>query len=189
MVIWDSEDRNHAPQKVQNKSRVNSLVLVIDDNIDLLANHKAFFSSTNYDYLSASDGKEGIDLAVTHKPCLILSDIQMPGLDGFEVCRELKNCIETKNIPIMMVTSLDGQEDITKALECGASDYITKPFTYIVLLRRIELLLKEYKNITNVKKQNSLYDKSCGNCLRRGRCPYAHNPGRYICWKRDSRVR
>jgi CheY-like chemotaxis protein len=102
------------------------LILVVDDvptNIGIL---RAALTPT-YDFLSASNGLNALELAVSHRPDLILLDIMMPEMDGYEVCMQLKRAVETLNIPVIFLTGRNSAEDEQKGLELGAVDYITKP--------------------------------------------------------------
>ncbi|MGD1921028.1 MAG: response regulator [Pleurocapsa sp.] len=103
-------------------------VLVVDDNslnLDLLCR---ILSKANFKTISAIDGKDAINQVSLQHPDLILLDIMMPNLDGFEVCKLIKNNPDTKNIPIIFMTGLADTETKVKAIKLEASDYITKPF-------------------------------------------------------------
>jgi diguanylate cyclase (GGDEF)-like protein len=117
-------------------------ILVVDDipvNIQLLQTH---LSSTGYDTLVAGNGEEALLRVKEKKPDLILLDVMMPKLDGFETCRLLKSNQETRYIPIIMVTALNEIEDKIKGIEAGADDFITKPFNKLELLARVKSLLR-----------------------------------------------
>jgi len=107
--------------------REKPLVLHADDeelNRDLL---KVFLTEFGLDTVSAANGKQAVALAREHMPELIILDVNMPEMDGFEACQSLKNNPETSAIPIIMLTSLELVADIEKAFASGASDYLTKP--------------------------------------------------------------
>ena len=112
-------------------------ILVIDDQPD-----NVFILQDRYEVLSASDGPEGIEKANSQHPDLILLDVMMPGMSGFEVCKELVDSENTKEIPIILVTALTGSEDIKEGLQAGAFDYIKKPFNKTELLARINSALR-----------------------------------------------
>lgn len=117
-------------------------ILVADDlrtNRNLV---KAYLTPNGYKVIEACDGTEAIEKIKTEKPDLVLLDVIMPGADGFDVCRIVKAVPELGYIPIIMLTSLDQMEDKIKGLECGADDFITKPFQKVELLTRIKNLLK-----------------------------------------------
>ena len=116
-------------------------LLIIDDqkfNLKVLAG----FLSSLYTILLAKDGKEGVERAASQKPDLILLDIIMPVKDGYQVIKELKNNEETKNTPVIFISSLAESEDEEKGLLLGAVDYITKPFTPAVVKARIATHMK-----------------------------------------------
>jgi len=118
----------------------NQTILIIDDakeNIDVLLS-----LLDRYDLLVAKSGEKALELAAKEDIDLILLDIVMPGMDGFEVCRQLKNDPKTREIPILFITAKTDEESIEKAFKTGGSDYVTKPFKPKELLARVEMQLK-----------------------------------------------
>ncbi len=117
-------------------------ILVVDDipvNIQLLQTH---LSSAGYETVVANNGEEALKQFREHKPDLILLDIMMPKLDGFETCRILKQNKNSRFVPVIMVTALNEIEDKIKGIEAGADDFITKPFNKLELLARVKSLLR-----------------------------------------------
>ena len=117
-------------------------ILVVDDveaNVRLL---EAKLTLEYYDVLSCHDGMTAIALAGAEKPDIILLDVMMPGMDGFETCRRLKADADTRHIPVVLVTALDGREDRIKGLEAGADDFVTKPIDDVILLARVRSLTR-----------------------------------------------
>jgi two-component system cell cycle response regulator len=117
-------------------------ILVVDDqplNVKLL---EAKLTNEYYDVLTASDGPSAIEIATTERPDLILLDVMMPGMDGFEVCRRLRAEPTTMHIPIVMVTALSDTEDRVIGLSAGADDFLTKPVEDLALLARVRSLLR-----------------------------------------------
>jgi len=117
-------------------------ILVIDDleaNIRLL---QARLSAEYYEVLTASDGPSGIALAAAETPDIILLDVMMPGMDGFTVCRKLKDDPATRHIPVVLVTALDGRSDRVAGLEAGADDFLTKPIDDVMLFARVRSLTR-----------------------------------------------
>ena len=117
-------------------------VLVVDDlepNVKLL---EAKLRAEYFDVIGAYSGQEAIDLAVKEKPDIILLDVMMPGMDGFEACRQLKANPETMHIPVVMVTALDQQADRVSGLESGADDFLTKPVEDVALFARVRSLTR-----------------------------------------------
>jgi two-component system, cell cycle response regulator len=119
-----------------------ALVLVVDDvpaNVKLL---EVKLSNEYYGVLTARDGYEAISQAKQHKPDLILLDVMMPGMDGFETCTKLKEDTDTAYIPIVMVTALSDIADRVRGLEAGADDFLTKPINDIALFSRVKSLVR-----------------------------------------------
>ncbi len=115
-------------------------ILVVDDveaNVRLL---EAKLTLEYYDVVTAGDGPTALAQAASELPDIILLDVMMPGMDGFEVCRRLKADAATRHIPVVLVTALDGREDRIKGLEAGADDFITKPIDDVVLFARVRSL-------------------------------------------------
>jgi len=121
---------------------VTARVLVVDDiaaNVKLL---EAKLAAEYFDVISASNGPDGLRLAAEQKPDIILLDVMMPGMDGFEVCRRLKSSPETAHIPVVMVTALDQPSDRVQGLDAGADDFLTKPVNDIALFARVKSLVR-----------------------------------------------
>ena len=117
-------------------------ILVVDDieaNVRLL---QAKLQAEYYDVLIASSGPEALAMAAEESPDLVLLDVMMPGMDGFEVCRRLKNDAETRHIPVVLVTALDGRGDRITGLEAGADEFLTKPIDDILLFARVKSLTR-----------------------------------------------
>lgn len=116
-------------------------ILVADDDplIVRLLEHR--LRHRGYDVISAPDGEAALDLANSEKPDLILLDGMMPGLDGFEVLRRLKENDETIDIPVVMLTARSQEGDIVDGLTTGASDYMVKPFIPEELLARVQRII------------------------------------------------
>ncbi len=118
-------------------------ILLIEDNEDIRDNVSEILSLSQYNVLLAKNGKEGIDVAQREKPDLIISDIMMPGVDGYGVLHVLNRDPETQNIPFIFLTSKSERSDFRAAMELGADDYITKPFNGNELLNAIDSRLKK----------------------------------------------
>jgi two-component system cell cycle response regulator len=117
-------------------------ILVVDDleaNLRLL---EARLSAEYYEVLTAGDGPSGIGRAKADQPDIILLDVMMPGMDGFAVCRQLKDDPETRHIPVVLVTALDGRSDRVAGLEAGADDFLTKPIDDVMLFARVRSLTR-----------------------------------------------
>lgn len=117
-------------------------ILVVDDRPDNVYYLQSRLQIENFQVITAFSGKEGIEKAKSLKPDLILLDIMMPEMDGYEVCKILTNDEETKDIPIILVTAKVDSKDVEQGLRVGAFDYIKKPFDKIELIARINSALR-----------------------------------------------
>ena len=136
-------------------------ILVVDDieaNVRLL---QAKLSAEYYDVLTASDGATALASAAADQPDLILLDVMMPGLDGFEVCRRLKDDAATRHIPVVLITALDGREDRITGLEAGADDFLTKPVDDVILFARVKSLTRLKSVIEELRKREESGAQSC----------------------------
>ena len=118
-------------------------ILFIEDNEDIRENMQEILELSNYKVLTAPDGREGVALAVQHKPDLIVCDIMMPVLDGYGVIHMLQKNEETQNIPFIFLTAKAERSEMRKGMELGADDYITKPFNGTELLNAVESRLRK----------------------------------------------
>lgn len=113
-------------------------VLVVEDDREINELVGAYVQIAGFEYRSALDGASALAEARTRQPSLIVLDLMLPDTDGFEVCRRLKAEQNTAQIPIVMLTALSDEEHQRKGRECGAAEYITKPFDPDVLLAAIK---------------------------------------------------
>jgi len=121
---------------------MSARILVVDDiesNVRLL---QAKLSAEYYEVLTASDGPTALAIAASERPDIVLLDVMMPGMDGFSVCRRLKDDPETRHVPVVLVTALDGRADRVAGLEAGADDFLTKPIDDVMLLARVRSLTR-----------------------------------------------
>ncbi|MEE0867773.1 MAG: response regulator [Clostridia bacterium] len=118
---------------------MDKLILVVDDEVALVDILKFNLTKSGYKVICAYDGEEGYRLAITEKPDLILLDVMLPKMEGFEVCRKVR---EKQSTPIIMVTARDEEVDKVLGLELGADDYITKPYSIRELLARVKANLR-----------------------------------------------
>ncbi len=129
-------------------------ILIIEDNDEVRENTAEILELSDYEVVTASDGKEGVALALKEKPDLIVCDIMMPKLDGYGVLHLLSKHKETLNIPFIFLTAKSEKQDFRKGMESGADDYITKPFDGTELLNAIEARLKK----TEAVRENIIAD-------------------------------
>ncbi len=113
-------------------------LLIVEDDVDVADMLVTYFSSQGYEVFNAVSGAEGIGLARAKFPNLILLDIMLPDMDGFDVCKSLRNMTLTKYIPITFLTQRDARADKVAGLELGADDYVTKPFDVEELRLRVQ---------------------------------------------------
>ena len=120
----------------------HATVLVIDDEKDLLELVRYNLEKEHLDVITATDGQSGLDIGLRHKPDLVLLDLMMPGMNGLEVCKQLRGDARTRRVPIIMLTAKAAETDKIVGLEMGADDYITKPFSVRELLARVRAVLR-----------------------------------------------
>ena len=131
-----------------------SKILIVDDTVDTVELLTKRFRAQGYDTAAAYDGEEALIMVREYAPDLIVLDVMMPKLDGYEVCRRLKKDDATKHIPILMLTAKSEIPDKVKGLDTGADGYLTKPFDYKELAARIRsLLARQEANIKQAEKE------------------------------------
>ncbi len=124
---------------MKNKKRI----LIVDDEQDLVDTMEMALEASGYEVLSALDGEEGLRKATTENPDLVILDLMMPKMNGYQVSWELKNNEDTKHLKIIMVTAKTQESDKFWGYETGADDYITKPFQMSELVKKIAKFLGE----------------------------------------------
>lgn len=130
---------------------MGSLILIVDDEQAIVNILKYNLEKQGYETISAEDGEEAVDKALKYNPDLILLDVMLPKMDGFDVCRAIRKKSE---IPIIMLTARDGEVDKVLGLELGADDYMTKPFSERELLARIKANLRRRKPANDENRAN-----------------------------------
>lgn len=124
------------------ENNVTPTILVVDDNQQNLELMQAYLEDIDCNTLAAEDGQEALDAIKENMPDLIILDVMMPVMSGFEVCKRLKNNPETADIPIIMVTALNEFGDIERAIDVGTDDFLSKPINKWELLTRVKTMLK-----------------------------------------------
>ena len=123
------------------------VILIIEDDISILRGLNDNLTFEGYQVFTASDGQEGLNLALEKHIDLLLLDIMLPGINGYEICRRLKN--EKPELPIIMITARGAEMDTITGLDTGADDYITKPFSIPELLARVRAVLRRSESNHN----------------------------------------
>ena len=120
----------------------NESILVVDDEEDVLELVRYNLDKSGYQVETASSGEEALAKARRKLPDLVILDLMLPGMDGLEVCKKLKNDVKTEGLPIIVLTAKGEETDIVTGLELGADDYVTKPFSPKVLIARVRRILR-----------------------------------------------
>ena len=118
-------------------------ILLVDDADTILMMERMILNKGGYDLITAKDGQEAVAKAVAERPDLILMDVVMPRMNGFEACKQLKKQDETKTIPIVMITTRGEEENVETGYESGCDDYITKPLNGLEVLTKVKNYLGE----------------------------------------------
>ena len=122
-------------------------ILIVEDEKNMVAGLKFNLEARDYEVIDAYDGETGLKKALGEKPDLVLLDIMLPRLNGYEVCKKLKKAMP--ELPVIMLTAKSQEAEIVTGLELGADDYITKPFSVLELLARIKALFRRVKTGTD----------------------------------------
>ncbi len=134
-------------KRIKSFSDIRQKILIVDDEMATLLPLKRSLESEGYIVIEARDGYEAIKRSKSEMPELIILDLMMPGMDGIEVCNQLKKDSLTEKIPVIMLTARDEVRDKVEGLETGADDYVTKPFNLNELKARIRNILKRSREI------------------------------------------
>ncbi len=132
------------------------VILIVDDNRENLELLEAYLEDIDCRTIAAYDGPEALELVKKDPPDLILLDIMMPKMSGFEVCRRVKNDTATAHIPIIMVTALNDFGDMQRAVDCGTDDFVSKPVNKLEMLTRVKTMLK-LKHLTDKLERTLAY--------------------------------
>jgi two-component system phosphate regulon response regulator PhoB len=145
-------------------------ILIIEDDRDIVEMIRYNLKEEGYQTIHAFDGEKGIELAKTGKPDIIILDLMLPTIDGFEVCRTLKQQQSTARVPIIILSAKSRETDKVVGLELGADDYVTKPFSPRELLARIRAVLRRHKEqpTTEIKTGQIVIDSSKHKVLVKG---------------------
>jgi DNA-binding response OmpR family regulator len=127
------------------KERKSPLVLIVDDDITVRLLVRRCLEKVGFVVEEASDGEKALSSFENLHPDIVLLDVRMPGMDGFEVCEEIRKLLEGNLTPVLMVTGLDDMESINRAYEAGATDFITKSVNWEVLSHHVRFILRASK--------------------------------------------
>lgn len=141
-------------------AEITNSVLIVDDNPDNLRLLLHILSAKGYKVRPTSKGEHALASIAKEPPDLVLLDIMMPGLDGFEVCQQLKSHVATAKIPVIFISALDEVSSKSKAFSAGGVDYITKPFNSVEVLARVETHLTIRNLIRNLEDKNEQLQKA-----------------------------
>ncbi len=147
-------------------------ILVIDDEKDILKLLQYNLEKEGYFFLSAKTGEEGVEKAREKKPDLVVLDLMLPGMDGFEVCKILRADSATRHIPVLMLTAKSSETDQIVGLELGASDYIAKPFSVKVFLARVKKIFRSQEvpsDLRVLKSGDLILDKDRQTVTAKGK--------------------
>ncbi len=162
--IYDFDDSSQdfegdvSPQQ-KTISKTSPIILVVEDNQDM----RHYIGESLYDeynLIEAEDGEQGFNQAMKHMPDLIISDVMMSGMDGFELTKKVKEDIRTSHIPVILLTAKAGEESKIKGLETGADAYVNKPFNTKELLVRAKNLIEQRQKLREKFKKNITIDPS-----------------------------
>ncbi len=157
---------------------VKGRILVVDDEQDILDLVRYNLEKEGYEVFSVLTGEDALQITKKIRPDLILLDLMLPGLDGLDVCKILKNDSDTGEIPIIMLTARGEESDIVTGLEIGADDYIAKPFSPKVLIARARAIFRRKKQASRIdteKKPLHIHD-------------FVIDPGRHIVTYQDEPI-
>lgn len=135
-------------------------ILVIDDELVGRQLLEAMLTPENYHVIFGENGKQGLELVTRESPDLILCDVMMPGIDGFEVCKIIRENKNTEHIPIFLITALDDRDSKIRGIVAGADDYISKPFNRVEILAKINNCLSRLKSRKEIKSESIAYSQN-----------------------------
>ena len=186
-AILPDEELNRMPQ-VADKTKP-SRILVVDDELPNLELLRAQLSRAGYTVDLARSGAEALEKIEAQTPDLILLDVVMPKVDGFEVCVILKGNLSTRLVPVVMITGLEEKQYKIRALEVGADDFLKKPFDFYELLARVRSLLRIRALHDKLEKQNVLLHNVLNRYMAEDLTSYIlHDPEKYLKLGGESRI-
>jgi DNA-binding response OmpR family regulator len=141
------------------KNDAKPLVLIVDDNPQNLQVLGSILSKNGYEPVVFLNGSDALAFLQQEPPSLVLLDVIMPEMDGYDVCRQIKSHPSTENIPVIFLTAKAQTQDLVQGFECGAVDYITKPFNSLELLSRVQTHVSLREMQKTLEDKNALLQK------------------------------
>jgi len=145
-----------AKPKKENQQQKTPIILIVDDDQPSLELLQAYLEDINCETVTAHDGLKALNIISKNPPDLVLLDIMMPKMSGFEVCKKMKNDPKTSDIPVIMVTALNEFGDIEQGISSGTDDFISKPVNKLELLTRVKTMLK-LKHLSDTLERTLAY--------------------------------
>src|SRR6056297_114235 len=133
-------------------------ILIIEDEAHIIELLTFNLEKNNFEVVIAKDGEEGLKMAYTEKPDLILLDLMLPKIEGTKVCMQLKNNQKMQDTPIIMLTAKSEEMDKILGLEIGADDYVTKPFSVRELIARIKVIISRYEKTKTIEESEEIIE-------------------------------
>src|SRR5437879_8034691 len=130
-------------------------ILIVDDDPVVCSLMRATLENDGFSVIEAADGVEGCELYEKHRPDLLLVDVIMPRMDGYELCRELRGRLASAYVPIVVATSLDDVPSIAQAYDAGATDFIPKPINWLVLNHRVRYILRASRAFEELRRNQA----------------------------------
>ncbi len=145
-----------AKPKKEKEQQISPTILIVDDDQPSLELLQAYLEDVDCETVSAEDGLQALKIISKSPPDLVLLDIMMPKMSGFEVCKKIKNDPKTADIPVIMVTALNEFGDIEQGINSGTDDFISKPVNKLELLTRVKTMLK-LKHLSDTLERTLAY--------------------------------
>lgn len=140
--MTETQTPQAATAAITDEDLADSTILLVDDNRQNLELMQAYLEALPCTILTAVDGTEAVAMIDEHEPDVVLLDVMMPRMSGFEVCQKIKSNPQSRDIVVIMVTALQEVGDFERAVECGTDDFLTKPVNKLELLTRVKSLLR-----------------------------------------------
>jgi DNA-binding response OmpR family regulator len=129
-------------------------IAIVEDEVDITELVSYNLVREGFEVISADNGEKGLAMIIEQRPVLVVLDLMLPGIDGLEICRRMKDNPRTQNIPIVMMTAKNDESDIILGLGVGADDYVAKPFSPKELIARVKAVLRRAAKLDDIKETN-----------------------------------